>query len=298
MRQWKRATALLLMLVLLLSGCGAPAEPAGPDPVPGEEENEETATPSPESASAPAPTPTPDPKEEKENQKRQERLERQQDGFIWERGYLYAVDDNGNLKKDCYIGVLYFGRNGRYTSGLEELDKMIAEVIEKNTDTDMTRMEKLRAMYDYTVNNLKYVGFGNHDFSYSPAHGPDGWMPEAAVYAMTYNYGNCYHFAALFAALARGLGYQAYAVGGEIGAADQQHGWVDIVDEEGDIWLCDPETEFSRFYWQGTGPDLFWRKEEDIGTEIGLTYREGYDPFQAERELAEARETDTSDPEP
>lgn len=295
MRHWKRVTALLLIAVLLLCGCGAQATPAGPDPVPGEETApaETAESPSPAPAPTPVPTATPDPKQEKE---RQERLEEQQDGFIWKSGYLYAVDEEGNLKKDCYIGVLYFGRNGRYTSGSDELDKMVADVIEKNTEADMTRMEKLRALYDYTVNNMKYVAFGNHDFSYSPAHGPDGWMPDAAIYAMTYNYGNCYHFAALFAALARGLGYQAYAVGGEIGAADQQHGWVDIVDEDGIVWLCDPETEWSRYYWQGDGPDLFWRNVEELGDEIGLTYREGYDPFAAEQELAEAREAESEDP--
>ena len=202
---------LLLMLCLLLaagllSGCAGmlqsqPDPPARPSPSP---------TPVP----PPTPTPTPDPEEEA----RRKRLEEEQDGFLWDNGYLYAVDEEGNLRTDCWIGVLYFGEDGRYTSGSKELDILVADVIDRNTDDSMTRFEKLRAVYDYTRDHIEYVGYANHEMTYEPAHGEDGWMIPIAIKAIEDTHGNCYYFAAEFAALARGLGYQAYAVGGVFSA--------------------------------------------------------------------------------
>ena len=271
----KHLIAALLAAMLLLSGCGAGTEK--PEPTPAQTAIPE-ATENPEEIAA-----------EKEQKERQERLASQQDGFVLDKGYLYAVDENGDLICDDYIGVLYFGEDGRYTSGSKDLDRLVASVIRKNTEDGMTRMEMLRAMYEYTRDNIKYVGFGNHDYSYEPAHGEGGWMVESASYALENKTGNCYHFAAEFAALARGLGYQAYAASGVIGSEEQQHGWVEILDENGKIWYCDPETEYSRIKWLNEEHDLFYKSKDDIGGTTGLGYMQYVDPFEAEAEKAEAR---------
>ena len=284
MRGRVRCLPLLLCLLLCagLVGCGVSTQAAGPDPVI-----------APAQTAAPEPTAAePDPEElaaEKEKLERQERLAAQQDGFLLDKGYLYAVDEEGALICDTYIGVLKFGEDGRYTSGSKDLDRLVAGVIRKNTDADMTRMEMLRAMYNYTRDNIKYIGFGNHDLSYEPAHGEDGWMPECATYALENGSGNCYHFAATFAALARGLGFQAYAASGVIGSEEQQHGWVEILDENGKIWYCDPETEYSRIYWLQENHDLFYKSKEDIGATTGLGYFKMIDPFEAEKKEAAER---------
>ena len=211
----KIAGAVLLILVLAsLCGCGAGSGSPTPEPSPGAE-----------------PTPTLSPEEEAARQERLARLNAQKDGVLLDRGYLYAVDESGELLRDAYVGVLYFREDGRYTSGSEDLDRLVAGVIRKNTDEKMSRMELLRAMYLYTRDNIKYVGFGNHEDSYKPAHGADGWMVECATYALENGSGNCYHFASTFAALARGVGFQAYAASGLIGSEDQEHGWVEIVED-------------------------------------------------------------------
>ena len=280
----------LLLLLTFLTGCGSAVQNAGPDPsVPPRQSEPTPASPSP--TPTPTPAPTPDPEEEA----RKQRLEKAQDGFIWEDGYLYAIDEEGNLKTDCWIGVLYFGKDGRYTSGSKKLDKLVADLISENTDDSMTRMEKLEAMYDYTRDHIDYVGYGNHEMSFLPAHGKDGWMVDIATESIEEGHGNCYYFAAEFCALARGLGYQAYAVGGVFSAMDDPHGWVYILDEDGKQWLCDPEMEYKLHYWVeelngGTVSSYFYRNQEELESETGTGYGQAKDPFAAEQKEAEERE--------
>lgn len=258
--------AAVLLSTVMLTGCLGPAAPA--DQQEGKPAVAETA----------APVATPDPGEAE----RSRRLEEAQDGFLWEDGYLYAIDEEGNLLKDSSVGVLYFAEDGRYTSGDEKLDELVAEAIRENTDSTMRRKKKLRTMYEYTRDNIKYVGFGNHDLSGKPAHGPEGWMAENAVKALEEGVGNCYHFAAMFTALARGLGYQAYATAGIVGSMDDPHAWVEIVDEDGAVWFCDPEIEYRKLLWELKSPDLFYRSWEDIEVDTGLNYRRSLNPFEAE----------------
>ena len=264
---------LIILILACLCGCGV-GTGAGPDPAP--------------AAATPEPTPTLSPEEETAQQERQARLAAQKDGFLLDKGYLYAVDETGELRSNTYVGVLYFREDGRYTSGSEDLDRMVAGAIRKSTDEKMTRMEMLRAMYEYTRDHIKYVGFGNHEDSYKAAHGKDGWMVESATYALENGTGNCYHFAATFAALARGVGFQAYAASGLIGSEDQEHGWVEIVDDTGEVWYSDPETEYARSYWMKQEFDLFYKSKDEIGSVTGIGYQELTDPFEAERKEAEA----------
>ena len=275
--------ALLLVILAVLCGCGAGTNPSGA---------------APESTGTPAPTPSLSPEKAAAQQERLERLAAQKDGFLLDKGYLYAVDEEGELLHDTYVGVLYFREDGRYTSGSEDLDRLVAGVIRKNTDEKMSRMEMLRAMYLYTRDNIKYVGFGNHEDSYKPAHGADGWMVESAIYALENGKGNCYHFASTFAALARGVGFQAYAASGLIGSEDQEHGWVEIVDDSGKVWYSDPETEYARSYWMKQEFDLFYKPKDEIGSVTGIGYQELTDPFEAERKEAEEQGRPLPSPEP
>ncbi len=259
----KRLLALHVVFMLLLCGCGT-----------ADTEGEAAAENAPKESLGTASSRTPD---------RETKGQEAQCDFLWKDGYLYAIDENGDYLNQQYVGVLFFDENGRYSSGSAELDEKVAAVIAEETDDTMTRFGKLRAMYVYTRDHIRYVGLGNHDLSYKPAHGPGGWMIDMALYALNNGRGNCYHFAALFTAFARGLGYQAYAVGGEIGSMDQQHGWIEIIDESGEIFCCDPETEYSYRYWQKKEPDLFYKSEETIGVEMGLSYSPQCDPFEAEQ---------------
>lgn len=278
-----RLCVVCLLLAALLCGCGFSPTPANTvqDPSPETTQKAESES-----------KPTPDPEELARGQ----RLSAAKDGFLWDNGFLQVIDNEGDLRADCYIGVLHFGIDGKYTSGSRELDELVAKVIFEYTESSMTRMEMLRAMYDYTVGNLRYVGQANYNCSYLPAHGKDGWMPEVAIKALINGYGNCYSYAAVFAALARGLGYQAYATGGQVGATDDPHGWVQILDDAGNTWMNDPEIEYriGNYYKsvlsKETAPDLFYKSPDMIGAETGMSYRALRDPYAAEAKEAQQRQ--------
>jgi len=123
-------------------------------------------------------------------------------------------------------------------------------------------------------------------------------MVENAAYALENGTGNCYHFASTFAALARGIGFQAYAASGVIGSEEQEHGWVEIVDDDGTVWYSDPETEYARSYWMDQKYDLFYKSKDEIGSVTGIGYLEMTDPFEAERKEAEQQGRPLPSPEP
>ena len=279
-----RLCVVCLLLAALLCGCGFSPTPANTVQDPSSETTQKA-------ESEPKPT-TPDPEELARGQ----RLSDAKDGFLWDNGFLQVIDNEGDLRADCYIGVLHFGMDGKYTSGSKELDELVAKVVQENTESSMTRMEMLRAMYDYTVGNFRYVGQANYNCSYLPAHGKDGWMPELAIKALKNGYGNCYSYAAVFAALARGVGYQAFATGGQVGATDDPHGWVQILDDAGNTWLNDPEIEYrlGNYYKsvmsKETAPDLFYKSPDMIGAETGMSYRALRDPYAAEAKEAQQRQ--------
>ncbi len=296
--KFRRGGCLLLVLLLsagLLCGCGLEAIPAnsgqesGGASVPGSSASSGTGAVS-NTGTGVGESPE---AEESDNAKR---LAEAKDGFLWdEDGYLQAVDEEGNLLSACYVGVLHFRLDGRYSSGNKELDALVASVIRENTTSGMTRMEMLETVYDYTVGNIRYVGIANYECSAEPAHGRNGWMPECAIRALRDGNGNCYCFAAAFAALARGLGFQAYAVGGVCGGTDDPHGWVQILDEDGNMWMNDPEIEFrfgdyqKQVQGKEPAPDLFYKSPDEIGTETHISYRAQCDPYAAEAKEAEER---------
>ncbi len=285
-RQMNRLLVLCLaclLLAALLCGCGFTLIPAN---------TAQNATPATVQKAESEPEPTHDPEE----LARRQRLSDAKNGFLWDNGFLQVLDDEGDIRTDCYIGVLHFGLDGKYTSGSKELDELVAKVILEYSESGMTRMEMLRAMYDYTVGNLRYVGQANYNCSYLPAHGKDGWMPELAIKALKNGYGNCYSYAAVFAALARGVGYQAYATGGQVAATEDPHGWVQILDDNGNTWMSDPEIEYRLGdYYQSVqskkkAPDLFYKNPDMIGAETGMSYRALCDPYAAEAKEAQQRQ--------
>lgn len=157
-------------------------------------------------------------------------------GFLSVGGELYYIDDSGKPVTDTTIGTLRFGSDGRYTSGNTELDGLVTAALRSVTRDDMTRDEKLRAAFEYSRDSFTYLRRASYPYGYT------GWEIENATLMLETKHGNCYSYAAVFWAMARQLGYDAYCVSGLVGSNRSPHGWV-IIEKDGVKYITDPELE-------------------------------------------------------
>jgi len=171
-------------------------------------------------------------------------------GFFWSDGWLYCADEDGYLIKNQYLGTLYFGPDGRYTSGSPELDGYVAALIRDHTDDAMTRDERLYAVYTYIRDNFTYL------IRHYYRIGDQGWQTEEALTMYSTGKGNCYCYSSAFWAAARGLGYDAKAVSGTYGAERAPHGWVEII-LDGVRYTYDVEIEMVLRRGGNTSQSLF-----------------------------------------
>jgi uncharacterized protein YjdB len=123
------------------------------------------------------------------------------------------------------------------TSGYLLLEPYLDSILASCTNDSMTDEQKLRAVYDYVLDNYKYKNLSaNHPSNFS-------WDEYYAYTIATTGYGNCYAYAAIFCMLARKIGYtSAYVDTGYYGTGP--HGWCVIGD-----YIYDPEIEWKHPDW-------------------------------------------------
>ena len=161
-------------------------------------------------------------------------------GFKMQDGWLFYVDDSGNLLKDGKVGDLYFGADGRYTTGNLELDEMVAETLDRLicSNPDKKGEDLLRVIHVYCRDNFKYLRRKDGNLDY----GATGWAADKAYEMLSTGKGNCYNFAAAFWALSRGIGYETYAISGTCTSSNQPHGWC-VINMDGKDYFFDCESE-------------------------------------------------------
>ena len=162
------------------------------------------------------------------------------DSFLWFDGYLYRLDGEGYFITDKTADDLYFGVNGRYSSGDETLDNYVAQTLSGYMEPGRTRRDLLRAAYLHVKNDFNYLVRNYY------ASGETGWAIPEAITMYETGKGNCYNYAGVFWSLARGLGYNAVTYSGTMGNQNQPHAWTEIT-LDGEIYICDPEIEMN--YW-------------------------------------------------
>ena len=157
----------------------------------------------------------------------------------------YADPETLEPLRDGYAGELYFGPDGRYTSGDAVLDGYVKDVLAELLEPGMTRWEALREVYDYTRDSFTYLRRNYYLFRET------GWAHDEAMTMFETGRGNCYCYAAVFYYLARQLGYHCTIISGRVGTDGDPHGWVEMR-LDGYWRIFDPELEMA---WGERGID-------------------------------------------
>lgn len=190
-------------------------------------------------------------------------------GFFHQDGYLYHADGAGTIARNTWVGSLYFGMDGRYTSGDRELDDIVAGLLSRfmAENPEAEELELLEIAFNYCRDSFFYLRkeplyFGQTD-----------WETSYAKSMFTDGYGNCYNYAASFWSLARGLGYDARTVSGLVSPNPWfPHGWV-MIPFDGTEYIFDAELEMvylyeREIYWR----DMFMLSEYTAVYDYGITY--------------------------
>lgn len=151
---------------------------------------------------------------------------------------LYYFTPEHYALTNAYFDKLYFGADGRYTTGSTDLDRLVNNALASCTNSGMTQSEKLRASYLYLRDNCTYLSRAHHP------RGVDYFVPESATFMFKNMRGNCYCYASCFLLMARRLGYHdAYIVSGGVGTKNDDHAWVMLGGK-----IFDPELEYAYKY--------------------------------------------------
>ena len=159
-------------------------------------------------------------------------------GIYYFGGETYCIGADGHPITNAASGTLYFGADGRYTSGDAEIDGYAREILRSLYQPGMNRATLLRRAFDYTRDNYTYLR--RHYYRI----GDVGWTLEEGRVMFETGRGNCYCFTSVFYYLARQLGYDAVAVSGVVGGTRSPHGWVEI-DFDGTTYIFDTELEMA-----------------------------------------------------
>ena len=188
-------------------------------------------------------------------------------GLFDDGGALYDVQDDLTLLAGGADGYLTFDADGRYTSGSEEIDEGVAQLLlTACDDPGAPAQDKLHAAFDYIRDNYRYLSAAHYDA------GTTDWAQDAAELFLRQGKGNCYCFAALFMYCARRLGYQAYVVAGQESRADNDHAWT-MIDEADGTYLYDVQLEYAYLYQFDRGAiDAFRMSEGEDGLYNGFRY--------------------------
>lgn len=139
---------------------------------------------------------------------------------------LYFFYEDGTMAVDVTIGPYQFGKDGKLLNSLNvnsEMQVLVNGIISSVTTADMTQAQKLQACYQYVLDHCSYKR------TYETPSGD--WTGTFAKEILTTGKGNCYRYAAAFAYLAKGLGYESRVATGQISAARggvTPHGWTEV----------------------------------------------------------------------
>lgn len=171
-------------------------------------------------------------------------------------GLLFHVNAEKQFDANKVVDNLQLDKDGRYTTGSEELDRLLTQAVKGVVTEKMTQQERLRAVYDYAKKTFGYLGIGEIDTT------KPGWETEQAINMLKNNKGNCYSWSSVFTYLARQVGFDAKAIPGRgvsPKGSESVHAWTEIT-IDGVPYTFDPQIESVYAARYGEGYDLFMKK--------------------------------------
>lgn len=146
----------------------------------------------------------------------------------------YYFDANGVLAQNTVVNGCTVGSNGKLQKTLDEEGKakqsdVVAGVLASIITPGMKEEDKLLACYNYVINASGY----KRTYETPTAD----WTGQFAWEILSTGEGNCFRYAAAYASLAKGLGYDARVATGYIGnrkGGFSPHGWTEV--RIGDTW--------------------------------------------------------------
>lgn len=120
-------------------------------------------------------------------------------------------------------GIRWKDKKGNLIEPNSEIMRLTASVVEACTDGSMTQSKQLEKCFNYFINEVSYeremkVPLGD-------------WTGDYARQILFTGKGNCYKYAAAFAYIAKGLGYDAKVCTGTVAAATggrTPHAWTEV----------------------------------------------------------------------
>lgn len=184
-----------------------------------------------------------------------------QDDLIWYEGvrsdngvWYVNVDGTRHGTPGSYTTHVYIQSNGQSSlaGGVSyklnfavqtRVARDASAVINSATNGSMDSGTKLRTCFNWVVNNISYQTLPIPLQPAEPGYTQEEWY---AIYGLEQRRGNCYCYAASFAALARQLGYNATMISGSVplySGGWGPHAWVEIY-MNGATYVCDPESQY------------------------------------------------------
>lgn len=161
------------------------------------------------------------------------------EGLQMADGWLFCYDSaRGDVVRNASVGNFTFDASGHFTSGNNELDAWLHEIVLNHTDPAQTQEEMLRSLFVWTRDSFTYLRRPPYEF------GVLDFMETDALRILTTGYGNCYCYASLYWYLTRWIGYDSVIYSGTVGQNRAPHSWVEI-NMDGKNYIFDTELEMA-----------------------------------------------------
>ncbi len=175
---------------------------------------------------------------------------------------MYYVKEDYSLARNEWIEYLYFDNSGKYTTGDATLDAYVYDLIDGFVDNNALTPERklLKAYYairggeganTQPASGYWYLNYGD---AYGKARYNEqknyNWQQTCAKTFFSTKRGSCYYWACAYLFVARRLGFQSYAVIGDVFRPGTIHCWC-MIRWDGVWHISDVEVEWgylNRYY--------------------------------------------------